>query len=108
MYVTTSPANLAGTFREHSWRYAVRARHREGIVASGGRIVHRDSSSHSCAGAGRGSVDLTLRRCGLRSRRCSTTDAGARACAPEGATLQCPAFVLAVRTAEKPRWLPFL
>ena len=107
MYMTTSPAKRAGTCREHSWWYAVRACHREGIVASGRRIVHRDSSGHSRAGSGRGYVDLTLRRCGLHSRRCSTTDAGARACAPEGETLQCPAFVLAVWTAEKPRWLPF-
>ena len=108
MSVTTSPATRAGTCREHVWQYAVRACHREGILASRRRIVHRYSSGNSHAGARRGDVDLTLRRCGLRSRRCSTAHAGARACAPEGAALQCPVFVRAVWTAEKPGCLPFL
>jgi hypothetical protein len=108
MYVTKSPATLAGTCSEHSLRYAVLACHREGILASGRRIVHRYSSGHTCAGSGRGYVDLTLRRCGLSSRRCSIARAGARACAPEGVALQCPAFVLAVWTAEKPGCLPIL
>jgi hypothetical protein len=106
--MTKSPAKLAGTCREHSWRYAIRACQREGMLASGRRIVHRDSSGNSPAGAGHGYVDLTLRRCGLRSICCAAAHAGARACAPEGAALQCPAFVLAVWTAEKPGCLPFL
>ena len=84
MYVTKSPAKLAGTCREHSWRYAVLACHREGILASGRRIVHRYSSGNSRAGSGRGDVDFTLRRCGLRSDRCSTAHAGARACLRKG------------------------
>jgi len=108
MYVTKSPAKLAGTCSEHSWRYAGLACHREGILASGRRIVHRYSSGNSRAGSGRGYVDLTLRRCGLSTIRGSTAHAGARACAPEGAALQGPACVLAVWTAEKPGCLPFL
>jgi len=58
MYVTKSPAKLAGTCSEHSWRYAVLACHREGILASGRRIVHRYSSGNSRAASGRGYVDF--------------------------------------------------
>ena len=47
MYVTKSPAKLAGTCSEHSWRYAVLACHSEGILASGRRIVHRYSSGNA-------------------------------------------------------------